>query len=190
MPRTPPPAPEPRHRIRNAELRQAMIDGRIGASLLIHHAEDVGAGEVGVFVVAPEPITFKGAPIGFGRMELYEYEPEGPVLRLYFEIHDDPQHPLLLDAFLNPSNSDDRAVLARLTEAEHIYMHAFVRAPELPYLGSKQLNWRPQHRQGAFNVLRRTTNTRTQWPAAKERVMREHPIDERAGGDDGSDQAN
>ena len=126
-----------------------------------------------VLAKLPTSKRLTNVPIGYGEMELNHYEPEGPVVRMVFRVFDQPANPIVFDAFINPNTPADRKLLEQMATAPYLYFHGFGVGAMLPYLGSKRLDWKPEHRRGAEAILAQTQNTVTQWPAAKERWMRE-----------------
>lgn len=155
-------------------MLKALLKGRQGASIL----PETDRPPV-ILVKAPlEREQLKGMPVGYGEVELYDYIPEGPVVRMLLRLFDNPEEPMEFDIFLNPGSEADRRILERLSKTQYIEIDFYGADDELPYLGSKRLNWKTEHRVGASTILSITSGKTTQWPAAKERCMRENPLGE------------
>lgn len=126
--------------------------------------------------------AWQSAPIGVGETRLYGYDAppagEGPVVRSIWRIYDKGvgQPPLILDAWLDPGDPQQRALLEALTRVETVQLHAFHASPALPYLGSKLLRWHAQHQEGVRAVLAATVGCATRFAAARARAEREAPI--------------
>lgn len=120
--------------------------------------------------------NWKGAPMGYGRMELHTLIPEGPLIRFVFQVFDKGAQgaPLTCDAFLNPADDDARAMLDALTRMEHFYFHAYGEGGQ--YLGTKQVTWHAEMRRGARELLDRTEGMPVLWPDAMDRYRQENPL--------------
>jgi hypothetical protein len=153
-------------------IRKLLLQIDAGATILLERDQTPA-----FLVRAPLQIATEGLPVGYGQMEIHPYDPEGPVIYMPLQLYDAPTDPLLVEAFLNPSSDEDRRILTRLTVAQYINIHFFGTEKRLPHLGSKRMTWKPEHRAGAAAALEFTKDTRTEWPAAKERYMREHPME-------------
>ncbi len=159
-------------------VRDALLQIDYGGTILIE-ADGTPA------VLARLPLgSLKSLAVGFGEMAYADYDPEGPVAVLVFRVFDRPadlDQPLVFDVFLDPEGREDRRVLERLAAAPHIHLHGFGAGPDLPYLESKRLAWRDEHRRGAGEVLARTrahagSAPRSRWPEARRRYIRENPL--------------
>lgn len=129
-------------------LRQALLEqrGPVCSALIAD-----GIGSVIVKTSASDIESFRGPIPILYRYELGRY-PEGAAIRLYMEIRDRPDHPYLLETFLNPGSDADLPLLRQLCQQEVLHIHFF--DMEVQYLYSKSIRHRQQQRQELATLIR------------------------------------
>jgi hypothetical protein len=157
-------------------LLDALKDTNVGSAFLLNQAN-----EPALVMKLPEDVDFGAhTPIGYGVWEWYQYEPEGVIIRSLVQVYQDLQHlqhPLIFfDTFINPNDEEGRRLLQHMATASFLWCLAWWNDADLTFLGRKQLRWQDQHRQNIIQLIEASKGTTTQWPAAKIRCMREHPI--------------
>jgi hypothetical protein len=157
-------------------LEDALKDVGMGASILLNKL-----GQPCILFKLPEDINFDAmTPIGYGRMEFYEYDPEGVVIRFLFEVFQDLAHlerPLVvLDSFLDPTDESGKLLLAKLATCEGVEVHAWWNGSEMTYCGGKTIRWQEQHRRSIRTLQQASEGKFTRWPEVRIRCMRENPL--------------
>jgi hypothetical protein len=157
-------------------LEEALKDIGMGASILLDTQ-----GQPCVLFKLPEDVDFDAStPIGYGRMEFFEYDPEGAIIRFLFEVYLDLDHlerPLLvLDCFLDPTDESGKELLERLATCTGVLVHAWWNDADMTYLGCKMIRWQEQHRRSILRLQQASSGKQSQWPEVKIRCMRENPL--------------
>lgn len=132
----------------------------------------------------PQGIAFEATtPFSFDDLQFFTYQPEGPVLRFICRIYRDSEPPGLplraMEIFLDPLPSSEHALLLeRLTTCTEIRVRAWEDGNPPTALGQKMFTWRPELQEAIKVALReaRGTISRTPWPAAARRCMRENSL--------------
>jgi len=158
------------------DLIGALKDTNVGGAFLLNQAK-----EPVLVMKVPEDVTFDAqTPIGYRMFEWYHYDPEGVIIRSFIEVYQDLQHlqqPVIyFDTFINPNDDAGKHLLQQMATASFLWCFAWRNDADLTFLGSKQLRWQEQHRQNIVRLIEESKGTTTQWPAAKIRCMREHPL--------------
>ena len=133
------------------------------------------------FVVKLDQETIDGfrGPLSIAvHAELGQY-PQGAVVRLVAQFHDDAHGPFEMDTFLNPANRDDFRVLWRLCGQDVLNFHFFDMA--IDYVLSKSIPYHHGQRDELDCALRQALQHnravgRIDFAAAKATMMRDHPL--------------
>ena len=133
------------------------------------------------FVVKLDQETIDGfrGPLSIAvHAELGQY-PQGAVVRLVAQFHDDAHSPFEMDTFLNPANRDDFKVLWRLCGQDVLPFHFFNTAVD--YMLSKSIPYQHGQRDELDCALRQAlqhnrTVGRIDFAAAKAAMMRDRPL--------------
>jgi hypothetical protein len=132
----------------------------------------------------PADVPFEAeTPFSFDDIQLFSYQPEGPVVRFICRIYQDMDHlerPLLaMEIFLDPvPYGQHRPLLERLTTCTEIRVRVWHEANPPVEVGRKDFAWKPNLQEAMRTVLSegRRIVSRTPWPAAARRCQRENPL--------------
>jgi hypothetical protein len=132
----------------------------------------------------PRGIAFEATtPFSFDDIQYFSYQPEGPVLRFICRIYQDPEHleqPIrAMEIFLDPAPSGKhQRLLESLTTCAEIRVRAWEDSSPPRELGQKMFAWRDELQEAIKIALReaRRAISRTHWPAAADRCMRENNL--------------
>ena len=158
-------------------LRRALLmqHGPVCSALIVN---DVGS--VVVKTSASDSESFRGPVPILYRYELGRY-PEGAAIRLYLEIQDRPDHPYMLETFLNPASDGDLALLHRLGTQSELHIHFF--DMQVQYQYSKSVRHRQQQRDELAQLIQMSLAhlatiplAQQNWAQVKARYQKDMPL--------------